>query len=94
MRFVAWETLGSKQTLASGYILCTIENQSGGLGLKIGDRVFATLPDGSQTEVCEIIAGPVARRGVACFKLQHDGYENWYPADWIKPHIRCAVTEP
>lgn len=63
-------------------------------GLKIGDRVFATLPNGSQTEVCEIIEGPVPKGGVACFKVQHVGFENWYPVKWIKLHISLIEKWP
>lgn len=59
--------------------------------MQIGDRVFAILPDGTKTDVCQIIEGPVARNGAACFKVQHDGYENWYPIAWIKPTIRSVT---
>lgn len=59
--------------------------------MKIGDRAVVTLPDGSQTDVCEVIAGPVAREGVACFKMRHVGFENWYPAEWIRPYLSSIL---
>jgi len=68
-------------------------SDKGGLNLKIGDRVFVSLPEGNRTEVCKIIEGPLAKGGVACFKVQHEGYENWYPVDWMKPHISLVAKE-
>lgn len=56
--------------------------------MKLGDRVMATFPDGLFIDVGEIIDGPVFRNGIAAFKVRHDDFDNWVPADWLQPFIR------
>ena len=56
--------------------------------MNLGDRVVATFPDGTQTDVGEIIEGPVFRNGLAAFKVRYDDFDNWVPADLLKPAIR------
>ncbi len=61
--------------------------------MKFGDRVIANLPDGLQSDVGEIIDGPIARNGIAAFKVRYSDFENWVPADWLKPFIRAVDDE-
>ncbi|MEO1108752.1 MAG: hypothetical protein AAFX90_12595 [Pseudomonadota bacterium] len=58
--------------------------------MKIGDKVIATFPDDSQSDVGTIIEGPIFRDGAAVFKVRHPDFDNWLPAVWLRPYLRAV----
>ncbi len=58
--------------------------------MNIGDRVIATFPDNTQSDVGMIIEGPTFRDGKAVFKVRYADFDNWLPAAWLKPFLEAA----
>ena len=56
-----------------------------------GSRVIVQLLDNKGELPGTIIGGPVfrggIRSGIALWKVQHEEFENWYPADRLRPAI-------
>lgn len=61
--------------------------------MKLGDRVIATFPDGEQSDVGEIIDDSVFRNGKAAFKIRYQDFDNWIPAEWLRPHISAVKSD-
>jgi hypothetical protein len=53
-----------------------------------GTRVIVRLPDDEAELLGTLIGGPVVKRGMPVWKVQHEDFENWYPIDWLRPAIR------
>lgn len=57
--------------------------------LQIGARV-KVLMFGDTPEPGLIVAGPIVRRGLAVFKVRLAEFDNWYPADQLRPVVEAV----
>ena len=57
------------------------------LRYSFGSRVIVQLFDDQGELPGTVIGGPLFRRGVTIWKVQHDEFENWYPEDRLRPVI-------
>lgn len=58
--------------------------------MKVGDRVIATYPNGAQSELSEIVDGPIFKGDKTIFKVRHSCFNNWVPAEWLRPHLEVV----
>ena len=58
--------------------------------LAIGSRVLVRLFEGGDAELGTVVEGPLSKAGTLIFKIRFEGYENWYPAEYLRPFLKVV----